>query len=68
MSPSLPSIAEDFQISQSLASWVMTAYMVCGAVMTVIMGRLSDLVRCQKNANDNDDLFYRGNYLGSFFS
>jgi MFS family permease len=48
MSPSLPSIAQDFQISQSLASWVMTAYMVCGAVMTVIMGRLSDLFGAKK--------------------
>src|SRR6476620_6619672 len=48
MSPALPSIAQDFQISQSLASWVMTAYMVCGAVMTVIMGRLSDLIGAKK--------------------
>src|SRR6476660_7864052 len=48
MSPALPSISEDFQISSSAASWVMTAYMVCGAVMTVIMGRLSDLVGAKK--------------------
>ena len=44
MSPALPSIAQDFEISDTLGSWVMTAYMVCGAVMTVIMGKLSDLV------------------------
>jgi MFS family permease len=48
MSPALPDIAQHFQISQSLSSWVMTAYMVCGAVMTVIMGRLSDLVGAKK--------------------
>ena len=48
MSPALPSIADDFKISQTLASWVMTAYMICGAVMTVIMGRLSDLVGAKK--------------------
>jgi MFS family permease len=48
MAPALPSIAQDFKISNSLASWVMTAYMVCGAVMTVIMGRLSDLVGAKK--------------------
>ena len=48
MSPSLPAIAQDFQISLSLSSWVMTAYMVSGAVMTVIMGRLSDLVGAKK--------------------
>jgi MFS family permease len=48
MSPALPSIAQDFQISDALASWVMTAYMVCGAVMTVIMGRLADLIGAKK--------------------
>ena len=48
MSLALPSISEDFKISQTLASWVMTAYMICGAVMTVIMGRLSDLVGAKK--------------------
>ena len=48
MSPAIPVIAQDFQISESLSSWVMTAYMVSGAVMTVIMGRLSDLVGAKK--------------------
>ena len=48
MSPALPSIAQYFDISDTLASWVMTAYMVCGAVMTVIMGKLSDLVGAKK--------------------
>lgn len=48
MSPALPSIAQYYDISDTLASWVMTAYMVCGAVMTVIMGKLSDLVGAKK--------------------
>jgi MFS family permease len=48
MSPALPSIAEDFKISDAAASWVMTAYMVSGAVMTVIMGKLSDLIGAKK--------------------
>ena len=48
MSPALPSIAQDFGISSSIASWVMTAYMVSGAVMTVVMGRLSDVVGAKK--------------------
>ncbi|MFL6344050.1 MAG: MFS transporter [Nitrososphaeraceae archaeon] len=48
MSPALPSIQKDFDVSSSVASWVMTAYMVCGAVMTVIMGRLSDIVGAKK--------------------
>ena len=48
MSPALPGIAQDFQVSDALASWVMTAYMVSGAVMTVIMGRLADLIGAKK--------------------
>jgi MFS family permease len=48
MSPALPGIAQQFQISDTLASWVMTAYMTCGAVMTVVMGRLSDLLGAKK--------------------
>src|SRR5215213_1133185 len=48
MGPAIPSVAEDFEISETSASWVMTAYMICGAVMTVIMGRLSDLVGAKK--------------------
>ena len=48
MAPALPSIAQHFQISDALASWVMTAYMVCGAVMTVVMGRLADLIGAKK--------------------
>lgn len=48
MGPAIPSVAEDFDISETSASWVMTAYMICGAVMTVIMGRLSDIVGAKK--------------------
>ena len=48
MSPALTSIQQDFGISSSIASWVMTAYMVSGAVMTVVMGRLSDVVGAKK--------------------
>ncbi len=48
MGPTIPSVAEHFDISEPFASWVMTAYMICGAVMTVIMGRLSDLVGAKK--------------------
>ena len=65
MAPAIPYITEDFQTSQSLTSWVMTAYMVTGAVMTVIMGRLADSCWSQENANDYDGMFYCRNYLGT---
>jgi MFS family permease len=48
MGPVIPNIAEHFDISDTYASWTMTAYMICGAVMTVIMGRLADLVGAKK--------------------
>ena len=48
MSPALTSIQQDFGISSSIASWVMTAYMVSGAVMTVVMGKLSDVIGAKK--------------------
>jgi MFS family permease len=48
MGPAIPSVAEHFDISEPSAAWVMTAYMISGAVMTVIMGRLSDLVGAKK--------------------
>ena len=30
MGPAIPSVAEDFDISETSASWVMTVYMICG--------------------------------------
>jgi MFS family permease len=48
MGPAIPNVAEEFGISETFASWIMTSYMICGAVMTVIMGRLSDLVGAKK--------------------
>jgi predicted MFS family arabinose efflux permease len=65
MAPAIPVIADDFQISEALASWVMTAYMVSGAVMTVIMGRLSDLVGAKKMLMIMMACFYCRNYLGT---
>jgi MFS family permease len=48
LSPALPIIASDFNISASLSSWVMTAYMVSGAVMTIVIGRLADIYGAKK--------------------
>jgi MFS family permease len=48
LSPALPRIAQDFAVSTSVSSWVMTAYMVSGAVMTIVIGRFSDIVGAKK--------------------
>ena len=39
LSPAIPAIADDFDVDQALASWVMSIYMITGAVMTILIGR-----------------------------
>jgi len=48
LSPAIPVIAEDFGIDQALASWVMSIYMISGAVMTILIGRFSDIFGAKK--------------------
>jgi MFS family permease len=37
LAPALPDIIQSFNISFDLASWVLTAYMVAGAVMSIVL-------------------------------
>lgn len=41
--PAIPDLIKDFHISYSMSSWILTAYLVSGAVMTPIAGKLSDI-------------------------
>src|SRR3954447_8744433 len=41
--PAIPDIIKDFDISYSTSSWILTAYLISGAVMTPIAGKLSDI-------------------------
>src|SRR3954465_13315546 len=41
--PAIPDIIRDFHISYSTTSWILTAYLISGAVMTPIAGKLSDI-------------------------
>jgi MFS family permease len=41
--PAIPDLINDFDISYSTSSWILTAYLVAGAVMTPISGKLSDI-------------------------
>ncbi|HKG42212.1 MAG TPA: MFS transporter [Nitrososphaeraceae archaeon] len=41
--PAIPDIIQDFQVSYSMSSWILTAYLVTGAVITPIAGKLSDI-------------------------
>ncbi|MEW6604693.1 MAG: MFS transporter, partial [Thermoproteota archaeon] len=48
LSPALPLFVSEFEISYTLASWALTAYMISGAVMTIIIGRLADIFGTRK--------------------
>ncbi len=41
--PAIPDLIKDFHISYSMSSWILTTYLVAGAIMTPIAGKLSDI-------------------------
>lgn len=41
--PAIPNLIQDFDISYGMSSWVLTSYLIAGAVMTPIAGSLSDI-------------------------
>ena len=43
VAPALPDFISDFNISYSIAPWILTSYLVVAVVMTPIMGSLSDI-------------------------
>ena len=40
--PAIPTLIKDFDVSYGLSSWLLTSYLISGAVMTPIAGKLSD--------------------------
>ena len=41
--PAIPDLIKDFHISYGMSSWILTTYLITGAIMTPITGRLSDI-------------------------
>ncbi len=41
--PAIPDFIKDFKISYSTATWILSAYIIAGAVMTPIAGKLADI-------------------------
>jgi MFS family permease len=41
--PAIPDLIKDFSISYSTSSWILTIYLIAGAIMTPISGKLSDI-------------------------
>lgn len=41
--PALPQLIDEFDLSYNTSSWILSAYLVAGAVMTPVSGKLSDI-------------------------
>jgi MFS family permease len=41
--PAIPDIIEEFDISYNTSSWILSAYLIAGAVATPLVGKLSDI-------------------------
>ncbi len=41
--PAIPNFIRDFTISYNVSSWILSSYLIAGAVMTPIAGKLSDV-------------------------
>ena len=41
--PAIPDLIRDFDVSYSMSSWILTSYLISGAVMTPIAGKLADI-------------------------
>jgi MFS family permease len=41
--PAIPDFIKDFRITYNASSWILTSFLITGAVMTPIAGRLSDM-------------------------
>ncbi|MGB9003324.1 MAG: MFS transporter, partial [Nitrosotalea sp.] len=41
--PAIPDLIKDFHISYSVSSWILTTYLLAGAIMTPIAGKMSDI-------------------------
>jgi MFS family permease len=66
--PAVPDIITEFNISYNTASWILTAYLIAGAVMTPINGKLSDIYGRKKMVLIIMLIYLIGIFLGGFSS
>jgi MFS family permease len=64
--PAIPDIIKDFQVSYSMSSWILTAYLVTGAVTTPIAGKLSDIYGKKKVLLIIMIIYAVGVFMGGF--
>ena len=66
--PAIPDIIREFNISYNTSSWILTAYLIAGAVMTPIGGKLSDIHGRKKMVLIIMVIYIIGTSLGGFSS
>ena len=66
--PAIPDIITEFNISYNTASWILTAYLIAGAVMTPISGKLSDIYGRKKMVLIIMIIYLIGIFLGGLSS
>jgi MFS family permease len=62
--PAIPILVKDFKIPYNTSSWILTAYLIAGAVMTPIVGRLSDIYGKKKILMLVMAIYSIGTFLG----
>ncbi|TBR09950.1 MAG: MFS transporter [Candidatus Nitrosotenuis sp.] len=64
--PAIPDLIKDFSISYSTSSWILTTYLIAGAVMTPIVGKLGDMYGKKKMLLVIMIIYTTGVSLGGF--
>jgi MFS family permease len=64
--PAIRDIIQDFDISYSTSSWILTAYLISGAVATPIAGKLSDIYGRKKMVAIILIIYIIGIFAGGF--
>ena len=64
--PAIPDLIKDFHISYSMSSWILTTYLIAGAIMTPISGKLSDIYGRKKILLIIMAIYVLGVSLGGF--
>jgi len=64
--PAIPDLIKDFHISYGMSSWILTAYLIAGAIMTPISGKLSDIYGRKKMLLIIMGIYAVGVSLGGF--
>ena len=63
--PAIPDLVKDFKITYNASSWILTAYLITGAIMTPIAGKLSDVYGKKKVLVIIMAIYIVGTLLGS---